>query len=111
RTYEVANRLEAGQWMVVHLSQLRIDDKWNCRHEDGITIRRSACDRFDSDHLAGPRAVLDHHRRPLRTPDLLRQQARQEVEDATWCARNDDFDRSRRLGPCSLAGHAARENT
>src|SRR5258705_9544027 len=27
RTYEVANRLKAGQWMVVQLSQLRIDDK------------------------------------------------------------------------------------
>src|SRR6266446_6037617 len=38
RTYQVANRLKAGQWMIVRLSQLRADDKRNRRHEERAAI-------------------------------------------------------------------------
>src|SRR4051794_38148487 len=72
RACEVANWLETGQWMVVRFSELRIDNERNPRDQKGVAIGGGARHRFDSDCLARARAVFDHDRDSLCTPDLFR---------------------------------------
>jgi hypothetical protein len=52
---------------------MRIDDHPIPDDEEGLPVGRGARYRFGTDHSARPRAVLDHHRRPLRAANLLRQ--------------------------------------
>jgi hypothetical protein len=56
--------------------------------------------RFGSDHRARAHAIFDHHRDGLDPPDMVRQQARQNIGAASRRERNHDLDRSRRLRLC-----------
>jgi hypothetical protein len=49
RSHQVANRLEARQWIVVHLSEMRIDHKRIPGDQQGVTIRRGARHSFGCD--------------------------------------------------------------
>jgi hypothetical protein len=107
---QVANRLEAGEGVVVQLSQMRIEDKRSGNKQQGITIGRSVRNGFGSNYIGRPGAVLDHHRQSLRPTDLLGQKAGQDVSGTPRRDRNNDLDRSRRLRPRVVARQRQRQH-
>jgi hypothetical protein len=71
RQHKITNRLEAGQRLIIQFSQVRLNDKRICHHEQGVAIRCSARHSFGSDQRGRAGAVLDHHRR-AGTADFFR---------------------------------------
>src|SRR5215468_4777979 len=58
RAYELANGLEAGQRIVVQLSQMRGDKKCGRSDQQGAAVGRGAGYSFGSDDCTRTRAVL-----------------------------------------------------
>ena len=90
-----------------HSCTCRIDREGREGHEQGIAVRLGFCDRLDSDHGAGARAVVDDYRpaEPLREPG--RDDAGGDVGAAPGGRGHDDAHRLRWTAGLRERGNAA----
>src|SRR5215468_11492324 len=95
RAYELANGLEAGQRIVVQLSQMRGDKKCGRSDQQGAAVGCSAGYSFGSDDCTRTRAVLGQKGDALSTADLLTQNTSKDVGGAASGVWNDKLDSSR----------------
>ena len=101
---EIADRLEAQQWIIIELAQVRSDHKRIGHDQQRVAVGRRARHRFGPDHRARAGTVLDDHRHRLRAANVVRQHAGQDVGATPGGKGNDDLDRSFRLRPYAVAG-------
>ena len=82
---------------------MRCDDQVWRVDQQGVAVGRGVRNSFGSYDRACAHAIFDDYPNRLRPPDMICQQARQDIGAASRCERNDDLDCSRWLGLCILA--------
>jgi hypothetical protein len=71
---------------------VRTDDEIRSVEQQGVAIGCGARCSFGSDHCARAGPVFDHDTRPVRPPDLLSQQAGQDIETTARGKWNNELD-------------------
>ena len=65
----------------------------NPRYDEGVAVRLRTCAGLLADEAAGAGAIVDHEGLPEHPPEMVRDDARQDVRGSAGGKRHDDADR------------------